>query len=282
MAQEDKVKVFISWSGSLARSVTQSLRSWLPLLLDPISPWASDTDIAAGQRGLAQIESELAQTSFGIVVVTPENQHAPWLNFEAGVLSKAVGDDPERRVIPLLVGLSSPTELTGPLAQFQAKVADESGVRDVVLSLASIAGIAELTVNARFSTFWPQLRDKIESAKAEESKENHVVAAPRDEADVLDEILMHVRSFRSGSVLPNLTPTGSQKIQNDFQRFVTDLAAKHGMKVFDIEEVAFKDHRITLSPEAGYSEDSEEAVKRAFDEAAAVKRAKMEVSVIPF
>jgi hypothetical protein len=58
MAIESDLKIFISWSGDLAREVTKVLRSWLPKMFDHIDPWASEVDIDAGLRG---------STSFKIV-----------------------------------------------------------------------------------------------------------------------------------------------------------------------------------------------------------------------
>jgi hypothetical protein len=62
-----------------------------------------------------------------------ENRRAPWIIFEAGALSKAA----ERpTVCPYLVDLP-PSDLEGPLAQFQAKLADEAGTLDLLQSINS-------------------------------------------------------------------------------------------------------------------------------------------------
>src|SRR4051794_8953617 len=98
-------KVFISWSGAYSRAIAAAVRDWIPLLFDTVTPFMSDHDIAAGERGLTVIETELEGTQFGIIVVTEENQHAPWLNFEAGALSKIITQDRKQRVAPLLVDL---------------------------------------------------------------------------------------------------------------------------------------------------------------------------------
>ncbi|GAA1962825.1 hypothetical protein GCM10009798_23260 [Nocardioides panacihumi] len=198
MGEQRDVKVFISWSGDLAREVAVALRDWLPLLFDHVEPWVSDTDIAAGQRGLVQIEAELRETQFGIVVVTAENQHAPWLNFEAGALSKTVpGAEFEQRVVPLLVDLARPTDLTGPLAQFQAKVADKSGTLALLRSLAAVAGVGEGVITARFAAYWDALETTIAAAKEVAAKNGKPRQPSRDQADVLAEILLHVRRLRS-------------------------------------------------------------------------------------
>lgn len=266
-AEQTDVKVFISWSGDLARGVAVALREWLPLLFDRVAPWASDSDIAAGQRGLAQIEAELADTRFGVVVVTAENQRAPWLNFEAGALSKTVVGDAEHRIVPLLVDLAGPADLTGPLAQFQAKAARRDGVRDLVRSLAGVAGIDEAVAGRRFDAYWPQLEAEIEAAKAAAPGGAEAEPERREEADVLDEILLHVRLLRSdldGRPRRDPAPTQAQRREREFQKYMTDLSAEHGMEVFEIQGTPFGGREVVLSPKGTYTAAAETAVKEAF------------------
>jgi TIR domain len=84
------MKVFISWSGSKSQDVAVALGDWLPGVINRIEPFVSAKDIYAGSRWESEIASQLDTTNFGIVCVTRENQAAPWLNFEAGALAKAV------------------------------------------------------------------------------------------------------------------------------------------------------------------------------------------------
>jgi hypothetical protein len=280
VAEQSDVKVFVSWSGDLAKAVAVGLREWLPLLFDRVAPWASDTDIAAGQRGLPQIEAELKDTRFGVVVVTAENQHAPWLNFEAGALSKTVPGDLDQRVVPLLVDLAGPTQLTGPLAQFQAKTAQKTGVRDLVRSLAAVAGIAEHVADARFEAYWPQLDTKIvaaveaASAAAGEPAEKQ---AERPEADVLDEILLHVRALRADEV------RGAPSANASYRRFVERLAARHGLKLSEIRygpgHVPISLH---LEPVGEYTKAGEEGFERDYRATAVGDDANAQISVVPF
>lgn len=240
--QTDVVKVFISWSGDSARAVAKAIRDWLPLISDRVAPWVSDSDIAAGQRGLAQIEAELADTRFGIVVVTAANQHAPWLNFEAGALSRTVGGDTEHRVIPLLVDLTSPADLSGPLAQFQAKTATRDGLRDVVLSLAAVAGIDLLVTERRFELTWPDLEPDIESARAAATESAGRTSAPtkRDDSEVLSEILEIVRGLRTDmprhdvrSVLSRVNE-GDSSPDKGVYNLILKRAGVHGVKVDEV------------------------------------------------
>ncbi len=202
MPERDNMKVFVSWSRDLSKDVALALREWLPLIFDGIEVWASDSDIEAGERGLAKIESELSDTRFGIVVVTAENQEAPWLNFEAGALSRVVNDE-EHRVVPLLVDLDSPASLTGPLSQFQAKMATEDGMRGLVRSIATVRGVERSLADARFEGFWPQFEPKVAAAK-KNAKKPAAELVRRPLADVMDEVLLHVRALRS-------SPSGSER-----------------------------------------------------------------------
>jgi hypothetical protein len=93
------VKVFLSWSGDVSRQVAGLLREWLPLVINEIEPFMSSEDIDKGTRGLNIIASELQDSDHGVVVVTEENFERPWINFEAGALSKVVEGS---RVTPLL------------------------------------------------------------------------------------------------------------------------------------------------------------------------------------
>jgi hypothetical protein len=106
------VKVFISWSGQKSREVAVALRDWLPLVINSVEPFVSSEDINAGTRWQGEIAGALQTTNFGLVCVTRENHGAPWLNFEAGALAKAVDSS---RVVPLAIDLK-PSDIENPSA----------------------------------------------------------------------------------------------------------------------------------------------------------------------
>jgi hypothetical protein len=288
VSEQRNVKVFISWSQDLARDVAVALREWLPLLFDRVEPWASDTDIAAGQRGLAQIEAELGNTKFGIVVVTAANQHAPWLNFEAGALSKTIPGDIEQRVVPLMVDLRGPTQLTGPLSQFQAKAADREGVKSLLQSLAAVAGIEQRVVDQRFEAYWPQLEQRIAAAK-QRAAEGQPVKPRRNQADVLDEILLHVRQLRSEIEAAPAASAGDLDLsvgssrrqmegEDDLVSGLVRLAASHGLRVFQVER-SFDSTAVTVSPRGKYSQEDVDTFTRLVRDRLG---SKVKVTAVPF
>lgn len=113
------MKVFISWPGEKSLAVAKVLHDWLPTVINSVEPWISSEGLRAGLKWNQQLEKELNGTNFGIIVATPRNQRAQWLNFEAGALSKKVGGA-ESRVAPLLIDFEKATDLVGPLASYQA------------------------------------------------------------------------------------------------------------------------------------------------------------------
>jgi hypothetical protein len=158
------VKVFISWSGHRSHDVADALAAWLKKVVQSAEPWVS-SDLERGVKWLAEISKSLDAHSIGILCVTPGNVGAPWLNFEAGALSKQIADDV--RVIPYLLDFRSASELQPPLGQFNASLADEDGTHDLVktLNAHSEAQLSDADLEETFKMWWPSLRDKLEAIR---------------------------------------------------------------------------------------------------------------------
>lgn len=122
------MKVFISWSGEKSFKVAEVLKDWIPCVIQGITPYFSSTDIDKGTRWSSDIAKELEVADFGILCVTKENLNAPWLNFEAGALSKAID---KVKVCPFLFDLKPSDISNSPILQFQMTNVD----RDDVLKL---------------------------------------------------------------------------------------------------------------------------------------------------
>jgi hypothetical protein len=154
------VKIFISWSKPRSRQLALALRDWLPEVIQQVDPWVSSEDIDKGQRWLAEVGAVLGQLAQGILCVTEENTGEPWLNFEAGALAKSLDD---ARVRPVLLGLK-PSEVIGPLAQFQATVVtDREDMLKLVLSLnrACSPPLEEARLHRSFDRTWDDLLRRI-------------------------------------------------------------------------------------------------------------------------
>ncbi len=185
------MKVFIGWSGERSQALGQALRDWMPLVLHYVEPWLSETDVAAGERWSQAVSKELEASNFGIISITRENVSSPWILFEAGALSKSME---ESRVIPLLLDLEL-SEIGGPLAQFQAKKSDESGLREVVNSVNQVAAqpIEEARVSRLFEGLWTQLEEKLSSIPEHPGEAKRI----RPQHEILEELVAGVRSLDS-------------------------------------------------------------------------------------
>lgn len=226
------MKIFISWSGEKSKSVALRLREWLPDVLQTISPWMSSTDIEAGVRWNPEINTQLSQTSFGIICLTADNLSAPWLHFEAGALAKSIE---QSRVCPYLIGIGPSNIPSGPLAQFQSKRANKEETLQLLESL-NVAldnnALSNDSFKRTFNRSWPDLDEVIKSAT---QKAPIAGSAQRDERDLLDEILERVRatSIPMGTISKistnELFNQSLKRIEQQLARLITysELAASH-------------------------------------------------------
>lgn len=156
------MNIFISWSGDRSRLIAESIRVWLPKVMQSVKPWMSDQDISAGARWLTEVASTLNTTSIGLICVTPENQHNPWLLFEAGALSKTL----EQTCVCPIVFEMTPGQLDGPLTQFQANNLDRIGIGKVLTTINS--GLGDRRLEAQqldeiLDVWWPKLEEKLQA-----------------------------------------------------------------------------------------------------------------------
>ncbi len=185
------MKVFISWSGPQSLTVAKALRSWVEETIQAVKPWMSKSDITAGARWTPEINAQLSQTKFGVICLTRENQHAPWVLFEAGALAKALEDT---YVVPYLIDMAPP-DVEGPLAQFQMQRNDMDGTFELLKSMNKALGsdaLEDATLKRVFDRSWPDLRQAFERLETPEAPE---VQQQRSTEAVTREVLELVRSL---------------------------------------------------------------------------------------
>jgi hypothetical protein len=193
------MKVLISWSGELSHRVALLLREWLPMFIQVAEPWVSSEDIDRGTLWRTELAAELAQGSTGILCVTRDNVASPWVNFEAGALSKT----PETaRVIPFLFEMR-PSDIHGPLADLMGAIYERGSpknkeeFRKLLGSLNTSRNPPYVTAevfNATFERMWPEFEPRLDALAAEAEKLTSDPAPnPSEASDVLEEVLQAVR-----------------------------------------------------------------------------------------
>ena len=181
------MKVFLSWSGPRSKFISETLRWWLPRVIQSVKPWMSDQDISAGSRWLKDVSSELSEARLGIICVTPENQNNPWLLFEAGALSKVFD---QAHVCPFLIGLT-PTQLVGPLSQFQASEVSREGTLKIISTINNVFGqlkLSDFDLSENFDVWWPKFEERISQVPTINNK-----TPKRSQEDMLEEIISNTR-----------------------------------------------------------------------------------------
>lgn len=183
------MKVFISWSGERSHLLAEALHGWLPLVLHYVKPWLSEADVAAGDRWAQAVAKELETSNFGIICVTPENLASPWVLFEAGALAKSMQG---AKVIPLLLNLEF-SDISGPLAQFQAKKVEKTGLAEVIHSInqSSDQSVPEDRAKQLFTALWPEFEKQVESIPDEAPTEKHM----RPQHEIMEELVSGVRGL---------------------------------------------------------------------------------------
>ncbi|HLG95528.1 MAG TPA: TIR domain-containing protein [Bryobacteraceae bacterium] len=189
------MNVFISWSGVRSEKVAAALHRYLPQMINAVEPWLSSTDVEAGARWGADIACKLQASSVGIICLTSANLDAPWIHFEAGALAKTLTST---FVCPYLLDIK-PSEVTGPLSQFQSMQADENGTRRLVETLNRALDKPRKTedLTDAFAVWWPKLKETLEAISKDETPPKR-----RSERDMLEELLELVRSQARGIRLP--------------------------------------------------------------------------------
>lgn len=209
------MKIFISWSSTRSKFVAETLRGWLPRVIQAVKPWMSNEDISTGSRWAGEIANELEASGFGIICVTPENQNNPWLLFETGALSKTII---QSFVCPYLYDMPT-SELTGPLSQFQAAIANKEGTKKLIVSVNKALGessIKENELDEIFEVWWPRLQERL----SETPKLTDIAIPKRSTEDLIKEILENTREqLRRGEIRIRQTLEMDERMQKVLQVF---------------------------------------------------------------
>jgi hypothetical protein len=190
------MKVFVSWSGPRSRVVAEALRRWLPDVVNAVEPFVSEQDIEKGDVSSQVIADQLRDSSFGIICLTRENQERPWINYEAGALSKVVGDS-KAKVATLLIDIDDPSDVIGPLRAFQW-----TRLRAVPDMKLLIAAIAKAAGDTRSREQLDRVVDRLWDGFANDVAAEHLQLSENDEparsqSAMFEELLMLMRQIAS-------------------------------------------------------------------------------------
>ncbi|MBQ6207416.1 MAG: hypothetical protein IJK52_10080 [Oscillospiraceae bacterium] len=110
--------------------MAKAFKEWLPVLFDGLDIYLSSS-MNKGVPWLAVLDENLKKANFAILCVTRENRAAPWLMYEAGVLSQTAGIN---HVAPFLLDISA-SELQSPVTRSQLTVFEREDLETLILSV---------------------------------------------------------------------------------------------------------------------------------------------------
>lgn len=224
------MRVFLSWSGQQSHDMAQALNEWLPHVINAVKPWLSSQDIDKGARWFEEIGNTLQESSFGIICLTAENIKAPWILFEAGALSKSLG---QSKVCPLLTNIKN-ADLQGPLAQFNTAGVSKDEILKLLKSLNSNLNAdqarTESQLDEAFNVWWPKLESKIESiANANNYGGSEEKKKKRPTEDILEEILSLSRQTATHIAAVSMQASRTSPIPDRNMTTIIQFAAELGL-----------------------------------------------------
>jgi len=225
------MKVFICWAGNLSKEVASILDEHLPTIIQSLEVFMSQHDIDSGTRWNFRLAEELSSTNFGILCLTPENLNNAWLLFEAGAISKNI----EGAACGLLLRGLSPSSIREPLGQFQHRAFTESEFLALLYDLNKRIDrpLNETRLKEIFKKMWPDINARYEKALSD-IKGDANAPPPRDQKEILDEILNSVRSFgRQLAAIPVTEATEATIWYNDGIAFQRRFKFEEAIDAFD-------------------------------------------------
>jgi hypothetical protein len=213
------MKIFISWSDEPSKSIAQFLSTWFKQVIQSLNIWVSTNNIEPGSPWFGAIQSGLAETYFGIICLTKENQHKPWIMFEAGSLAK--GAD-QSRIFTLLLDLDS-TDVTGPLASYNHTKFQKEQVYKLIETINKNLEkpLDSSVLNKAFEQNWDELEKYITEQIVVHSGKR-VVSPKRTTEDMLKEAVEIIRSV--DRKLSSLSTSGIE-----YGRYISTINQNYGI-----------------------------------------------------
>jgi hypothetical protein len=168
---DQKIEVFLSWSGEPSRLLATALESHLKNLSrqvvpgDRLSPWLSE-DLEPGAEWASTLIPRVRSARVAILCLTRRNVTAPWISFETGVFYSS---RLKKAVIPFLLDVTS-DGLSFPLGLFQGLQADRNGSKALFVRIGELAGIGADAVEPWFLERWGQIEEEFDDIRKDGSR----------------------------------------------------------------------------------------------------------------
>ncbi len=187
--------VFFSWSGERSKKVAEEFQDLFKGVFDPvIDCFLSTRDIAPGTRSVQILFEKLEKCNYGICFIDSENVRAPWIQFEAGALSKMVADS---QVMVLLLDNNTESLQGTPLFEFQHKLFNKEHIQSIfeeIIKLFDQVSSRDSFLK-RFENGWDNFYENSNKILANVQNEIDMQNTEKDELNTIKKMLVDVQNL---------------------------------------------------------------------------------------
>jgi TIR domain len=180
-----EMTVFVSWSKD-SKPVAELFCGWLPKVIQQVKVWQSE-HIESGAKWFLTLSERLSENDFGVLMVTKKNLKEPWLQFEAGALSKAV----HSKVTPVLCNLSLRDLVNTPLQHLQGLKVDRGEFWKLISNVngACAKPLNQSILKDSFETRWPEFEMAFKEIKFEGEAKGAAVLTVEERLEQIEDVL---------------------------------------------------------------------------------------------
>lgn len=231
------MKVFVSWSGDLSKKIAESIKRWLPCIIQSVDVFYSPEDIEKGENWDSKISKELSECKYGIICLTAENVTASWINFEAGAIAKSL----DSHVATLMINIS-PSDIKGPLSRYQATKMDKDDFYQLVCNINEQCEtpIKTEVLKTAFDGLWSNMITEIESIISTSKKTAANSKKSQNNSEAIEEILLLLRKQNT------ILSSPQQLLPEDYFEYINDRVfrnrnvERHDEFIYDILQYAMR------------------------------------------
>lgn len=219
--------VFLSWSGDQSKKIAEAFEELFKAVFAPtIRCFLSTKNIGAGARSIGELFRALEKCNYGVCFINSENAKAPWIQFEAGALSKIIDDS---RVMVLLLEENSINNLFGtPLGEFQHKLFNKEDIRSIFEEIIKIFDYSDDKDSflQRFDSSWSDFYDKSVMVLNEKNIEEDAIVSgqflEKTELDIIKKMLINVQNLLKTEYVQNVKDSIS--LLDELKRIIKNMS----------------------------------------------------------
>lgn len=240
MKNEEIREVFFSWSGNKSKEIALKFKELFGSVFTPsIKSFMSMKDIGAGKRSIDELFNALERCNYGVSFVDTENAKEPWIQFEAGALSKLI--DVSQVMVLILDDNMQSLEHT-PLNEFQHKLFNKDDIKSIFEEIIKCFKLedAKEAFMQRFDSGWDDFYNSAQKILKKGEKLKKVENEENDKLDVIMKMLLSVQNMLKTEWTQNIKE--GKGMVNDLKNIIRALRPEDVLNV----QLSFKIQRYEL------------------------------------